>query len=190
MIGGLICPALDVGYTVFFGVLLVVQVLAHASAWALTEYKRVVLLADNMLVVENIDDLFQCPGICAGELFGSGVFTLGQEQLCLFFICTTAAVDVRFVALVRTSLTFTKCVMLLFHPRDENASELPTAGGLSNGPPLYEVQVCILRWMPVIESNEMVWWALLATPSAGLPSPTTVERMNTTTHVRTPPCES
>eukprot|EP00903_Cladosiphon_okamuranus_P012157 g11404.t1 len=41
------------------------SVLAHASLWALTEYKRVVFLADNMLVVENIDDLFQCPGICA-----------------------------------------------------------------------------------------------------------------------------
>ncbi|CAM9394908.1 unnamed protein product [Pylaiella littoralis] len=41
------------------------SVLAHASAWALTEYRRVILLADDMLVVENIDDLFQCPGICA-----------------------------------------------------------------------------------------------------------------------------
>lgn len=45
------------------------QVLAPASAWALTEYKRVILLADNMLVVENIDDLFQCPGICAGRFW-------------------------------------------------------------------------------------------------------------------------
>lgn len=45
------------------------QVLAHVSVWALTEYKRVVFLADNMLVVENIDDLFECPGICAGESF-------------------------------------------------------------------------------------------------------------------------
>lgn len=43
------------------------QVLAHVSAWALTEYKRVVLLEDNMLVVQNIDDLFECTGICAGR---------------------------------------------------------------------------------------------------------------------------
>ncbi|CBJ30355.1 Glycosyltransferase, family GT8 [Ectocarpus siliculosus] len=41
------------------------SVLAHASVWALTDYKRVVLLSDNMLVVENIDDLFLCEGICA-----------------------------------------------------------------------------------------------------------------------------
>lgn len=43
------------------------QVLAHASAWSLIEYKQVILLEDNMLVLENIDDLFSCSGICAGS---------------------------------------------------------------------------------------------------------------------------
>lgn len=52
-----------------------VQVLVHASAWALTEYKHVILMEDNMLVVENIDDLFECAGVCAGtySLHGSAM---------------------------------------------------------------------------------------------------------------------
>eukprot|EP00752_Nemacystus_decipiens_P008140 g7280.t1 len=59
------------------------SVLAHASVWALTEYKRVVFLADNMLVVENIDDLFQCPGICAamqqGEVMSTSLIVLEPD---------------------------------------------------------------------------------------------------------------
>ncbi|CAM9156698.1 unnamed protein product, partial [Phaeothamnion confervicola] len=34
-------------------------------AWALTEYDRVVVLDEDMLVLENIDDLFSCEGMCA-----------------------------------------------------------------------------------------------------------------------------
>ena len=54
---------------VFFQML---QVLAHAAAWALTDYTRVILLEDNMLVMENIDDLFECSGVCAGAVKPTG----------------------------------------------------------------------------------------------------------------------
>lgn len=59
-------------FFLLFFVLQMLQVLAHAAAWALTEYTRVILLEDNMLVMENIDDLFECSGVCAGAAKRTG----------------------------------------------------------------------------------------------------------------------
>lgn len=63
------------------------QVLAHASAWQLTKYNRVILLEDNMLIVENIDDLFFCTGVCAGRYptICSMLFLLYFSALVLLF---------------------------------------------------------------------------------------------------------
>lgn len=59
-----------------------------------------VFLADNMLVVENIDDLFQCPGICAGEWFcppntNTAVFSSGVQTAVFVFYFSVLVLESR-----------------------------------------------------------------------------------------------
>lgn len=147
-IGGRHCL---IGYRIslFLVLLLVEQVLAHASAWALTEYKRVVLLADNMLVVENIDDLFQCPGICAGKLLGRRVVhsAFGQYSFRPFR-----------PSLFPTVLLFFRMTKTLLNCRQQGGRQMALLS--------VRFHVCILRWIPMTKSNEEAWSHVVTPPPA------------------------